>query len=98
MDLLIQHPIPALFLLWHAGASAVAFTLYGLDKARAVRGGRRVRESRLHLIDALGGWPGGLIAMRVFKHKRHKQAFTRAFAMTVFVHLAAMALLLRLLR
>ncbi|MCC5824400.1 MAG: DUF1294 domain-containing protein [Planctomycetes bacterium] len=96
--MLIEHPGPAAFLLWHIVATLVSFSLYGFDKRRSVRGGRRVRESRLHLVDALGGWPGGLVAMRVFKHKRRKQAFTRVFAMTVFVHLAALALLLRLVR
>lgn len=98
MDPLTQNPGPALAVLWHLGASAWSFAQYGFDKARAARGGPRVRESRLHLADALGGWPGGLLAMRVFRHKRRKAAFVRVFWVTVVVHLAALALLVRLFR
>lgn len=96
MDALIEGPIPALFVLWHLAASAWSFAQYGFDKARAARAGRRVRESRLHLADALGGWPGGLLAMRVFRHKRRKAAFVRVFWVTVVVHVAVVGLLVRL--
>lgn len=62
-------------LLIYALASVVSFTLYAVDKRRAVQnrsgaGRRRVRERTLHTFDLLGGWPGGLLARRAFRHKR----------------------------
>jgi uncharacterized membrane protein YsdA (DUF1294 family) len=61
--------------LWFAGFNLAAFLLFGLDKGRAARGGRRVPESRLALLGALGGWPGGWLGMRVFRHKTLKGSF-----------------------
>lgn len=83
---------------WHALASVVALGAYALDKRAAVRGTWRTPEARLHLIALLGGWPGALLAMRLYKHKRRKAAFVRVFWVTVVVHLAVVALLVRLLR
>jgi len=53
----------------------VAFAAFGLDKRRAERGERRVSERTLHLLELLGGWPGALLAMQVFRHKRRKPEF-----------------------
>lgn len=55
--------------------SALALLAHGLDKLAARRGGRRVPEATLHLIALAGGWPGSLLAMRLFRHKRRKRAF-----------------------
>lgn len=95
-------PTPTLTLIliliaWHAVWSVVALAAYALDKRAAVRGARRTPEARLHTLSLLGGWPGALLAMRLFKHKRRKAAFVRAFWLTVVVHLAVVGLLLRLL-
>ena len=56
-------------------ASLAAVILYGIDKAAARRGGQRIRESTLHLVAILGGWPGALLARRWFRHKTRKQPF-----------------------
>ncbi len=82
---------------WHAAASLAGLVVYAVDKRAAVRGARRVPEARLHSLSLLGGWPGALLAMRLFKHKRRKAAFVRVFWLTVLVHLAVLGLLLRLL-
>jgi uncharacterized membrane protein YsdA (DUF1294 family) len=86
----------ALALVWHTLASAAALTAYGLDKHRAARGRRRIPERNLHALALAGGWPGGLLAMHAFKHKRRKAAFVRVFWLTVVAHLAVLTLLLRL--
>jgi uncharacterized membrane protein YsdA (DUF1294 family) len=77
--------------IWHAVAALVAVGAYALDKRAAVKGTRRVPEARLHTLALLGGWPGALLAMRLFKHKRRKAAFVRVFWVTVVVHLAAVS-------
>ena len=50
----------------------IAFLTFGADKRRARRDRRRVRESTLFLLAALGGSIGALLGMYVFRHKtRH---------------------------
>ena len=74
--------------------SAVAFAMYGLDKAAARRGSWRTPESTLHLVSIVGGWPGALLAQRVFRHKTKKQSFRAIFWCTVVVNCAALAWLI----
>jgi uncharacterized membrane protein YsdA (DUF1294 family) len=80
-------------LIWilcaYAVSSALAFGLYGLDKARARRGGARVPESRLHLVELLGGWPGALLGQRRFRHKTRKRSYQLVFWLIGALHLAA---------
>ncbi len=72
-------------LLWLLAASAWAFVGFGFDKWRAGRGGRRVAEATLFWICALGGWPGGLLGIAVFRHKSAKASFQLKFAAAFFV-------------
>ena len=51
------------------------FCLYGFDKHRAKRGGRRVSERVLLLSAALLGSPGALFGMYIFRHKTKKAIF-----------------------
>ena len=82
---------------WHAGACVVSFAQYAIDKRRAERGRWRIPEKRLHLIDLLGGWPGGWIARRSLRHKTSKARFAVVFWTTAGAHLALTASLLRLM-
>jgi len=74
------------YLIVVVAMSFVSFIGYWLDKRRSVHGGRRVPESTLHLMDFLGGWPGGLIARRRFRHKTQKISFRIMFWITVALH------------
>lgn len=73
------------------GASLLSAALYALDKSAARRGSRRVAESTLHLVDVLGGWPGGLVARHALRHKTRKQPFRTVFWVTAAVSTAAVA-------
>ena len=42
-------------------------------------------------IDLMGGWPGALVARRVFRHKTSKQPFRTIFWATVIVNCVALA-------
>ncbi|WP_082463928.1 DUF1294 domain-containing protein [Sphingomonas sp. Leaf17] len=53
-------------------AAVVAFRR---DKALAVRGARRTRESTLLWLAVAGGSPGAIWARRRFRHKTRKQPF-----------------------
>lgn len=83
-------------ILWHAAACLLALAAYGIDKRRAVRGTPRTPERTLHALALLGGWPGALLAMRVFNHKRRKAPFMRVFWVMVAAHLAVLIAVLAL--
>ncbi len=77
--------------VWYAVVSAVTFAAYGLDKGRAVRGGRRVAERTLHGLELLGGWPGAIAGQAVFRHKRRKTGYMLVFLGIVALHVAGWA-------
>lgn len=67
-------------------ASAVAFLTYSVDKSAAKNDEWRVSEAALHLLGTVGGWPGGLAAQRILRHKSRKISFQCTFWLTVFVN------------
>jgi uncharacterized membrane protein YsdA (DUF1294 family) len=82
---------------WVAVASVWAFLLFGFDKWRAGRtGASRVAESSLLLVSVLGGWPGGLLGMILFRHKSSKLSFQFKFAAAFVVWAALVAGILKL--
>ncbi len=80
----LSHP-QLLFLAWLGATSLAAFVLFGYDKWQAGRKGGRVAEATLCWISALGGWPGGLLAILVFRHKSAKGSFQLKFAAAFLV-------------
>ena len=70
-------------LIWLAIANAAAFGTFAFDKWRAGCSSRRVAESTLVLLGALGGWPGGLLAMKLFRHKTVKRTFQFKYALAL---------------
>lgn len=73
------------------GMSLVTAFVYAWDKRRARRAGWRTAEKTLHTCELLGGWPGALVAQRVFRHKTAKRSFQLIFWLIVLGHLAAWA-------
>lgn len=80
--------------LWTLGTllaiNGVTFFTYMLDKSAAQRDAQRTPEKTLHLLSLAGGWPGARAAQQLFRHKSSKQSFQSGYALTVFVHLAAL--------
>lgn len=74
--------------------SIASFALYGLDKSAARAGRWRTPEMTLHVMALLGGWPGALLAQRVFRHKTRKQPFRALFWCTVIANCLGLAALL----
>ncbi len=66
----------------------LAFVLFGVDKARAVRHGWRIRESVLLGTAFLGGSLGALAAMRLFHHKTRKKKFSVGIPFMLVLHIA----------
>ncbi|WP_426369375.1 DUF1294 domain-containing protein [Pseudocolwellia sp. HL-MZ7] len=71
----IQGKIPQHLLVFYMVTSVVSFIAYALDKSRAQQGAWRIKESTLHLIALLGGWPGAALAQQVLRHKSQKKEF-----------------------
>lgn len=86
--------VPVLLLVAYLAASLVSYVLYWLDKAAAGKGRQRTPEATLHLVDLLGGWPGGLVAQHQFRHKTVKASFQAAFWVTVLANVGVNAWLL----
>lgn len=63
--------------------SAATVTAYRFDKLAARQGQWRAKESSLHLLALLGGWPGALVAQQWYHHKTRKQSFQVTFWFTV---------------
>lgn len=67
--------IPAHLIEALCAINFAAFAAFGFDKARAERGGWRVRESTLLWLAMLGGSPGAWLGRGLFRHKTRKQPF-----------------------
>ncbi len=85
--------VPMAVLAAYAAMSLIAFIAYGLDKSAATAGRRRTPEATLHFFGLLCGWPGALLAQRVFRHKSRKAAFQSTFWGTVAFNVIALLLL-----
>lgn len=75
-------------LLVYGGLSVLSCFAYVFDKAAAERGRWRTAEKTLHLLDLAGGWPGGLVAQQLMRHKTAKPAFVAMFWATVLLNMA----------
>lgn len=71
MDYLLTSVLVYIFII-----NLVAFAAYGIDKAKARNGTRRIPEKTLIGLAAFGGAIGALIGMLAFRHKTRKIKFT----------------------
>jgi len=65
-----------------------AFLLMGVDKARAKKDRWRVPEKTLFLPVVLGGIIGGILGMRVFRHKTQHWYFRIGFPLILVLQIA----------
>jgi len=77
----------------YAVASVACFIAYALDKSAARQGRRRTPERTLLLLGLAGGWPGGLAAQQLLRHKSAKTSFLVKFWFTVLLNLALLVAL-----
>ena len=65
----------ALLGLWVLLISIITFFVFGIDKWKAKRGSRRIRERTLFLLAAMGGSIGAWLGMKVWHHKTLHKSF-----------------------
>ena len=80
------------YAIWIAAFSTATFLTYGLDKGLSVVGGIRAPERLLHLLVALGGFPGGWLGMLLFRHKSNFRKHPSIWAMLLLSTLGHAAL------
>ncbi len=66
--------------------SFFTFLAYRTDKMRAQAGEWRIPEATLHFSELLGGWPGGFLAQRKYRHKTAKGSYQFVFWAIVLLH------------
>jgi uncharacterized membrane protein YsdA (DUF1294 family) len=74
--------------------SLICFVAYYRDKQCAIHGRSRTPEARLHLYELLGGWPGGLLAQRLIRHKNRKISYQLRFWSIVLLQVGITGFLL----
>jgi uncharacterized membrane protein YsdA (DUF1294 family)/cold shock CspA family protein len=84
--LMLRWQLPAAIALIYAAASALTFVVYAVDKLAARAGRQRVSEGSLITLGFVGGWPGGLLAQQLLRHKTAKESFQRQFWQSVMLN------------
>ena len=69
-------PSPQTIGIWLATMNVVAFIAFGIDKACARAGHRRISEATLLTWAMVGGTAGAFAGRAVFRHKTRKQPFS----------------------
>jgi uncharacterized membrane protein YsdA (DUF1294 family)/cold shock CspA family protein len=82
--------LPVALIGVYLGASVIAFIAYATDKSAAQSNRWRTKESTLHLLGLIGGWPGALFAQKTLRHKSKKQEFQMVFWTTVVLNCCAL--------
>ena len=78
-------PVTTLFVVYVV-TSVITFLAYAQDKSAAQHNRWRTKESTLHSLALVGGWPGALLAQKCLRHKSSKARFQRVFWVTVVVN------------
>ncbi|MCU8092330.1 DUF1294 domain-containing protein [Shewanella sp. SM20] len=85
-----QHMLPVGIAGMYLTLSLLTFIAYAIDKSAAKRNKWRTKESTLHLLALMGGWPGALFAQNLLRHKSIKASFRNVFWLTVVANLAVL--------
>lgn len=86
--------VPLFLLVVYVLMSLITMGFYYFDKNAARSGGWRTKESVLHVLALLCGWPGALFAQQWFRHKTQKQPFRAIFLLTVVLNCVGLAVFL----
>lgn len=67
--------------------NTITFGAFALDKKRAIKNQWRIPESTLLILSLIGGSLGGLLAMKIVKHKTKKMKFTIGIPLLLLVNI-----------
>ena len=84
--LALQQTLPFHPVAIYAAMSLLTIWAYSYDKRAAQLGFWRTPEIKLHILEALGGWPGALLAQIFYRHKVRKLRYQVVFWLIVLSH------------
>jgi len=84
--LVLQQTLPIHPIAVYAAMSLLTIWAYSYDKRAAQLGFWRTPEIKLHILEALGGWPGALLAQIFYRHKVRKLRYQVVFWLIVLGH------------
>jgi len=67
--------------------NVICFSVFGIDKRKAVRHQQRISEKTLLILTFLGGTIGAAIGMLVFRHKISKKSFLLKWGLVVIIQI-----------
>lgn len=82
-------------LIYPAIINIIAFTVYGIDKRKAIRHHYRIPESTLILLALAGGTAGAWLGMQMFRHKTKKPKFRYGIPVIFVVQVLIIVFLLQ---
>ena len=85
-----------IFLLYLAGINLLALILMGADKSRSRCGKWRISEKVLFLVAVLGGCPGAIVGMYLFRHKTKHLRFVLGLPIVLLLQLCLILYLTRI--
>ncbi|SLJ83674.1 DUF1294 domain-containing protein [Psychrobacter sp. DAB_AL43B] len=92
--LTVMNKLSWLVVAWYAALGIITYAMYAKDKAAAQNNDWRTSESTLHLLSALGGWVGAMVAQTYLRHKSQKPEFRIAYYLTVMINMAGLLFIL----
>ena len=75
---------------WYVALGLITYVIYAKDKAAAQSDEWRTPEMTLHILSALGGWVGAMVAQTYLRHKSQKPDFRIVYYLTVIINLAGL--------
>lgn len=80
--------------IYYAVINIYLLLLMGIDKRRAVLHKFRIKEATLFLCSALGGSLGGLLGMKIFRHKTNKLKFHIIYWFFLIIHIVLISFII----
>ena len=78
---------PALPIIGYLVMSIITFGFYYADKKRAETNRWRIAGTSLHVLEAVGGWPGAVLAMGMLRHLTRKREHLVMLCAIAAIHL-----------
>lgn len=92
--LVVMNKLSWLVVAWYVVLGVITYLTYAKDKAAAQNGDWRTPEMTLHIMSALGGWVGAMVAQTYLRHKSQKPEFRMAYYLTVIINMAGLLFIL----
>ena len=73
-------------IIYYLAINLTAFLIMGFDKRKSIKRQRRIKEKHLLLFPLLGGAPGVLFGMYVWRHKTSKPLFYLGVPLLYLLH------------